>query len=49
MNNFINENWEIIFQELKPAISNTLAKIITGFVDGIFDTIPYRKLFIKNN
>lgn len=47
MNNFINENWEIIFQELKPAISEALGKVITDIVADLFATVPYNELFLE--
>lgn len=47
MNSFINDNWEIIFQELRPAITSTLAKIVTQIIDSVFDTVPYKKLFLE--
>lgn len=49
MNAFINDNWEIIFQELKPAITNTLSKIVAKIIDSVFDAVPYRKLFLDKN
>ena len=46
MNNFINENWEIIFQELKPAISEALGKVLIDIVTNVFSTVPYTDLFL---
>lgn len=47
MNNFINENWEIIFQELKPAISDALGKVIMDIVANFFMNVPYNELFLE--
>ena len=45
MNLFINENWEIILQELKPGITDALSKIVTGIINGVFEKLPYKSLF----
>lgn len=42
---FINENWEIILQELKPSIRETLSQIIGGIINNVFDKIPYDDMF----
>ncbi|CAG9804152.1 unnamed protein product [Chironomus riparius] len=47
MNNFINENWEIIFQELKPAISEALGKVLIDIVTNFFASVPYTDLFLE--
>jgi Haemolymph juvenile hormone binding protein (JHBP) len=46
MNVFINENWEVIFQELKPAVRDTLIKIVSGLINDVFATLPYKEWFI---
>lgn len=48
MNNFMNENWKIIFQELKPAISGALGKIIRDILENVFMTVSYEDLFLQS-
>lgn len=45
MNLFLNENWEIILQELKPAIRETLSQILSGIINNVFSKIPYAEYF----
>lgn len=45
MNLFLNENWQIILQELKPAVRETLAQILSGIINNVFDKLPYSDLF----
>jgi hypothetical protein len=45
MNLFLNENWEIILQELKPAVRNTLTQILASIFNSVFDKIPYQDMF----
>lgn len=45
MNLFLNENWQIILQELKPAVRETLAQILSGIINSVFDKLPYSDLF----
>jgi hypothetical protein len=47
MNQFVNENWEIIFQELRPAITDALAKVVGGILDAVFQSTPYESLFLE--
>ncbi|KAG5681947.1 hypothetical protein PVAND_011348 [Polypedilum vanderplanki] len=49
MNQFVNENWEIIFQELRPAITEALTKVVSGIVDSVFQTVPYKSLFLEKS
>lgn len=44
-NLFLNENWQIIFQELKPSIRETFSKILTGIMNPIFEKLPYDEMF----
>jgi hypothetical protein len=46
MNLFINENWEIILEELKPGVTNALSKVISSIVDSIFTKTSYGSLFL---
>lgn len=45
MNLFLNENWQIILEELKPAVRQTLAQILSGIINAVFDKLPYNDLF----
>lgn len=45
MNLFLNENWQIILEELKPAVRETLAQILSGVMNAVFDKLPYNDLF----
>jgi hypothetical protein len=46
MNKFLNENWEPIFSELKPSVRDTLAQVLTGIINSVFENVPYNDLFI---
>jgi Haemolymph juvenile hormone binding protein (JHBP) len=45
MNLFLNENWQIILQELKPAVRNTLSQIVTSIISKFLDKVPYSAMF----
>lgn len=45
MNLFLNENWQIILEELKPAVRETLAQILSGIMNAVFDKLPYNDMF----
>ena len=45
MNLFLNENWQIILSELKPSVRDTLAQVLTGIVNSVFENLPYNELF----
>jgi hypothetical protein len=36
----------VIFQELKPAVRDTLIKIVSGLINDVFATLPYKEWFI---
>lgn len=46
MNLFLNENWEIILQELQPALRETLSQILLSLINNVFDKLPYSDMFI---
>ncbi|XP_047097006.1 protein takeout-like [Schistocerca piceifrons] len=46
MNNFINENWDVILKELKPGISDVLGAIFQDISNRIFSKVPYDKIFL---
>jgi len=45
MNMFLNENWKDILQELKPAVREAFAQVLTGLINPVFEKIPYEELF----
>lgn len=45
MNLFLNENWQIILQELKPGVRNTLTQIVSKIINEFFDKVPYSEFF----
>lgn len=49
MNMFLNENWQIILQELKPAVKTTLTQIIGGIINNVFDKLAYDELFLDDD
>jgi hypothetical protein len=49
MNLFLNENWQIILQELKPPVREALAQIFASLVNRVFDKLPYVDMFSDSN
>ncbi|XP_031638896.1 protein takeout-like [Contarinia nasturtii] len=47
MNQFLNENWRDILNELKPSISFAVEEILKGIINRIFLKIPYSEIFLK--
>lgn len=45
MNVFLNENWQDILKELKPAIIDAFVKIFQSVISGVFNKVPYNELF----
>lgn len=45
MNQFLNENWMDILNELRPSLSETMSQILIGLVSGTFSRIPYNEIF----
>ncbi|KAG5861534.1 hypothetical protein JTB14_030293 [Gonioctena quinquepunctata] len=43
-NRLLNEEWKSVVNELKPAIAETVVKVASSIVNGIFDKIPYKFL-----
>lgn len=48
MNKFLNENWEVIFDEMKPVIDEAIGEIVKNIINNVFAKIPYKDLFIAN-
>jgi hypothetical protein len=47
MNKVINENWELIFQELRPALEKAFGDVFLEYAKGIFDNVPFDNIFPK--
>ncbi|XP_055634735.1 protein takeout-like [Toxorhynchites rutilus septentrionalis] len=45
MNLFLNENWQDILKELKPAITDAFALIFKNVIANVFNKVPYNKLY----
>lgn len=45
MNLFLNENWQDILKELKPAIVLAFEEILKGIINRIFAKVPYEEIF----
>ncbi|XP_053667171.1 uncharacterized protein LOC128716272 [Anopheles marshallii] len=48
MNQFLNDNWEDILKELKPAIIGAFTKIFRAIISNVFENVPYDELFLPN-
>uniref|UniRef100_A0A182NCX8 Uncharacterized protein n=1 Tax=Anopheles dirus TaxID=7168 RepID=A0A182NCX8_9DIPT len=48
MNVFLNENWEDILKELKPAIIGAFTKIFRAVISNVFENVPYDELFLPS-
>jgi len=46
MNNFINDNWAIIYKELKPNIEDTFEAIFKEISNRIYSRIPYKNIVL---
>lgn len=47
MNQFLNQNWRDILNELKPAITFAVEEILKGIINRIFLKVPYNDIFEK--
>uniref|UniRef100_A0A182W181 Uncharacterized protein n=1 Tax=Anopheles minimus TaxID=112268 RepID=A0A182W181_9DIPT len=48
MNQFLNDNWEDILKELKPAIIGAFTKIFRAIITNVFENVPYDELYLPN-
>uniref|UniRef100_A0A182XX17 Uncharacterized protein n=1 Tax=Anopheles stephensi TaxID=30069 RepID=A0A182XX17_ANOST len=48
MNQFLNDNWEDILKELKPAIIGAFTKIFRAIITNVFENVPYDELFLPS-
>lgn len=47
MNRFLNENWEIAFNELKIGYSKSFGKIFKEISNRIFTKVPFNQIFLS--
>lgn len=47
MNQFLNQNWRDILNELKPAVTFAVEEILKGIINRIFLKIPYNEIFLQ--
>lgn len=47
MNQFLNDNWEDILKELKPAIIGAFTNIFRAIISNVFENVPYSELFLS--
>lgn len=47
MNQFLNQNWRDILNELKPAITFAVEELLKSIINRIFAKVPYNDIFLK--
>jgi hypothetical protein len=47
MNSFMNENWEVIFTELRSALERAFGNVFLEYAKVIFDQVPYNDIFLQ--
>jgi hypothetical protein len=45
MNLFLNQNWKILLDELKPSMITSFSKVFKIIIDTMFIQTPYEELF----
>lgn len=45
MNRFLDFNWRDVNAELAPAVTETVGQVCHDVAAGLFEKIPYNKLF----
>jgi hypothetical protein len=45
MNNFINENWSLVQQEIGKPIYVALARVANDIISNVARKVPYKELF----
>ncbi|XP_022909550.2 protein takeout-like [Onthophagus taurus] len=45
MNQFIDENWTVIADEIKPALAETIRSVVDSVFSGYFSTVPIKDIF----
>jgi len=46
MNQVLNENWELLFKELRPSLENAFGDVFLDYAKGIFDKVPSKNIFL---
>lgn len=46
MNKLVNENWEVLFNEVKPSILKGLSIAIKSITESVFKNIPANEIII---
>ena len=49
MNNFINENFQLVLEDVGPETYKALGLIVHQILTGITEKVPYDELFPKEN
>ncbi|KAJ9577451.1 hypothetical protein L9F63_005952 [Diploptera punctata] len=47
MNAFLNENWKVVYEELRPTLESTFETILTSVTTSFFNAIPYEEILPK--
>ncbi|XP_054726281.1 protein takeout-like [Anastrepha obliqua] len=47
MNNFLNENWKDIYEEVRATFANAFAQIFSALIHKVFSKYPYEKYFLE--
>lgn len=47
MNKFLNDNWEIVFQELIPGYEETFGILFKDIANKLFTKVPLNKIFLN--
>jgi Haemolymph juvenile hormone binding protein (JHBP) len=45
MNRFLNDNWNVVMEELRPIIENVVSAFLISASKGIFHSVPFDSLF----
>lgn len=48
-NQFLNQNWKEILNELKPVLTKTIGDIYKAISEPIFMKFPYEEIFLKDD
>lgn len=48
MNQFLNENWRDILNELKPAVTLAVEEILKSIINRIFSKVPYSDIYLPS-
>lgn len=48
INRFLNQNWRLIFLELKPVITFAVEEIAKSVINRIFLTLPYDEIYLPS-